>query len=300
MINVNPNNVTKDNQTTFFLLLGYKPEFFKLFYTKYGIDNLNHQTNKGNDILMASINLKKDEIIKYLLLENNLDFNLNLENKDGYNVISIAFKNSNFKILDLFKTYLQEKKKFTENQINEIIENSKQKILFNDYNKNATKTIPSNFEEYIKYIENENLNVDYEPCIISQPDCEVYIIGDLEGDYNVFYHWLRSKNFITEDLKWIADKKVYIIQCGDQLDNGRSSSHGYMKDGKPQYLPRLSFFNRKNIDKYKYYTHDIFLMLFLDYLSIISKNHVLSILGNHVIMNTQIYFRYVKDRNRVV
>jgi hypothetical protein len=48
---VNPNNVTKDNQTTsFFSLLDYEPKFFKLFYTKYGIDNLNHQTNKGNHL----------------------------------------------------------------------------------------------------------------------------------------------------------------------------------------------------------------------------------------------------------
>ena len=296
LINVDPNNVTKYNKTSFFSLLDFDSNFFIKFYEKYGINNLKHQTNKGNDILMESLNEKQDAIINHLLLkEDDIDFNL--ENKDGYNSISIAIKNSNFKILDLFKNFLVEKKKLSENQINEIIEKSKQKILFNDYDKNVPKTIPKDFYDYFEnYIETGTLNVDYEPCIISEPDCEVYIIGDLEGDYNLLYNWLLSKKFINEDLQWIAREKVFIIQCGDQLDNGRSSNYQYRdKDGNPQntFLPKLSFFNRKNINKYKYYTHDIFLMLFMDYLSIISKNHVLSILGNHEIMNIEKYFTYV-------
>ena len=232
---------------------------------------------------MLSTSNDKTEIIKKIL--NDYDFDHTLKNNEGYNAIMIALKNSNFKIVDLFINKLLTKMKNPD--VIKIIEEAKKNILFNDYDENHPKTIPKDFIEYIEYIDTGNLNVNIEPCHIDNLNCEVYIIGDLEGDYNVLYNWLLSKKFIDENLQWIALDNVYIIQCGDQLDNGKSSRYNN------KFFPRLAFFNRKNIKFADYYTYDIYLMLFMDYLSIKSNNHVLSILGNHEIMNIQKQFMYV-------
>jgi hypothetical protein len=178
----------------------------------------------------------------------------------------------------------------------------RKKSSFNDgssigvesFYRNANKPIPitsypkpASFHEYMEMHKNGRYDFPKEPEIIDNPNAIVYVIGDLEGDTNILYRWLLYKNFINTDLQWIAPENVYVIQCGDQVDN----SLGYgVKNQRgdayfPFYLRRMSITN--------YYNLDIYLLLFLDYLSIKSNHHVLSTIGNHEILNTMRNFSYV-------
>ena len=103
-------------------------------------------------------------------------------------------------------------------------------------------------------------------------DLEIYVVGDLEGHIDLLYHFLLSKKFIDEELNWIAADNVYLVQCGDQLDAG--------KGVKPRIILKDT---------------DLAVVLFMDYLNIKSKNHVLSVLGNHEWMNVQGQYHDAKD-----
>ena len=157
--------------------------------------------------------------------------------------------------------------------------------IFNDYNPDNPVTIPENFPQYIDMLKSGRYNFRREPSVIVNSNITVYIIGDLEGDSNILYRWLLFKGFINEDLQWLAPENIYIVQCGDQLDNGYAAPN---RRGDA----RFPFFNRRT-DLGTYFNLDIYLLLFTDYLSIKSNNRVLSILGNHEIMNIQRDFKYV-------
>lgn len=146
------------------------------------------------------------------------------------------------------------------------------------------------FEKYIEMIK-AGKNFKQEPSHIEDDNCVVYVIGDLEGDYNILYRWLLHNKFIDTDLQWIAPKNVYVVQCGDQLDNGINAPHkrGYT-------FAMFPFFLRRN-QVVDYFTFDMYLVLFMDYLSIISNHHVLSVLGNHEMLNVGRDFRYVNLSN---
>jgi len=130
----------------------------------------------------------------------------------------------------------------------------------------------------------------HEPYNIINENAIVYVIGDLEGDSNILYRWLIQSKFIDSDLKWIASDNIYIIHCGDKLDNGIA------KALPTTTLPIFPFFNRRP-KLGTYFNSDMYLLLFTDYLSIVSNNHFLSILGNHEILNMQRDFRYVNLTN---
>ena len=267
----------------YFRILLYTYELFLLFFSKYGID-VSIKTERGNDIFMILAQNGKDTILSEIL-KNNYPFDYKSRNNDGYSAIMKAIEYSNFKILNLLK----EKMLTTISPEEcECIIKEEEKKLYSDFDEKKDVQMLNNFKNYIDIIGTDKENFNKEPCYFDNPNCKVYIIGDLEGDYNILYNWLLSQGFIDENLNWIAGTDVYIIQCGDQLDNG-----GYSVEFGKLQKESMFLYRRKTIDDGKYYTNDLYLMLLMDYLSIKSNNHVLSILGNHEIMNIQQDFRYV-------
>jgi hypothetical protein len=162
-------------------------------------------------------------------------------------------------------------------------------VEFVDFNPTQAVTVPATFTEYVDMLQSGRYNFQYEPYNIANPNAEVYVIGDLEGDSNLLYRWLLASGFINTDLQWTAGDNVYIIQCGDQLDNGIANTNS-----KNSHFP---FYNRRPSLGADYFNLDMYLLLFTDYLSIKSNNHFLSILGNHEILNLHRDFRYVNLTN---
>lgn len=118
-----------------------------------------------------------------------------------------------------------------------------------------------------------------EPAIIDDPSCKVYIIGDMEGNVFMLYQWFLKKGFINENLDWIHDNEkenIYVVQCGDQIDAKR-------------------FKNSVTSDN----DIDVSVLLFMDYMNYISKNHVLSVIGNHEWVNIFSDFRLVKKDDMI-
>jgi hypothetical protein len=115
----------------------------------------------------------------------------------------------------------------------------------------------------------------------SSEPCNIYVIGDLEGNMYLLCQWLLERGLLKSDMTWDTDKadrdNVFVVQCGDQLDNG---------NGRETKATRSTY---KHIDT------DLAVPLFMDYLNIVSKGRVVSILGNHEIMNMQNDQRYCMD-----
>jgi len=160
---------------------------------------------------------------------------------------------------------------------------------FVDFNPTQVITIPENFAEYVEILQSGRYNFQHEPYNITNPNAEIYVVGDLEGDSNILYRWLIASGFINVDLQWTAADNIYIIQCGDQLDNGIANT-----GSGNSYFP---FYNRRPSLGADYFNLDMYLLLFTDYLSVKSNNHFLSILGNHEIINLHRDFRYVNLTN---
>jgi len=128
-------------------------------------------------------------------------------------------------------------------------------------------------------------NADYErerPAIIPEEEATIiYAIGDLEGKIDLMYSFLIGKNLITlqdSQIKWIGAPNVYVVQLGDQLD--------YRYDNSPDY-GRL-------------YDIDIGLFLFMEFLYIISEGKVISLFGNHELLNIKGYYNFVSDNDKVI
>ena len=99
------------------------------------------------------------------------------------------------------------------------------------------------------------------PVLDQKNDYKLYVIGDLEGSYLMILNWFRDMKLINDDLKWIAPNNVYVIQLGDSLDDYRR--------------------------KYQIKEKDYNVTVLFDILNRISNNHVLSVWGNHELINIQ-------------
>ena len=102
----------------------------------------------------------------------------------------------------------------------------------------------------------------------------IYIIGDLDGRLMSVVKLFLDLGLIhpTSDgsgFKWIAPENVYVVQCGDQIDALRI-------DGR-ENQPEL----------------DVSVILFFEYMRHLSGNRVVSIIGNHEIMNVIEDFGFV-------
>lgn len=89
----------------------------------------------------------------------------------------------------------------------------------------------------------------------------VHVLGDLEGNIQLLYNFLFDNKLIKYDEEngfvWQAPPNVYVVQLGDQVDRN--------------IHPR--------------YDTDLAVPVFCEFLSSISDNHFISILGNHEHMN---------------
>jgi hypothetical protein len=121
------------------------------------------------------------------------------------------------------------------------------------------------------------------PYIFEKRD-RILVIGDIHGDFRRLVHILvRDLGVIDEKLNWIAEPPdTVIVQMGDQVDSCRSNCHKEKKSDK---------------------SDDISVLKFMTDLHIIASKKggmVLSLLGNHELMNVQGNFDYVSRNNNDV
>ena len=123
------------------------------------------------------------------------------------------------------------------------------------------------------------------PCI-SNPSAIIYAIGDLEGQVQMLMQWLLQKNLVKivtangmrNEEAWIWNNNdhpnVYVVQVGDQIDSIRITS------GDAQ---------RNN--------YDLLVPIYMDYLQTISNGKVMSVMGNHELLNLDFNFDYASYRD---
>jgi hypothetical protein len=102
----------------------------------------------------------------------------------------------------------------------------------------------------------------------------IIAIGDIHGDFDVFIKTLLLGKIIDENNKWIVNDTI-VIQMGDQIDSMRAESMAVKKESG-----RFSFIKINNLIKK------------LDKQAVKKKSRIISILGNHEVMNLLNDFRY--------
>jgi hypothetical protein len=106
------------------------------------------------------------------------------------------------------------------------------------------------------------------------PVKRIIAIGDLHGDYDALIAVLKKCKLINNDLKWVGSK-TYLVQIGDQVDSLCRDNSNNLKN--PQELKIMLYLNELGEDARK------------------SGGRVISLLGNHEMMNMQGDFRYASD-----
>jgi hypothetical protein len=112
----------------------------------------------------------------------------------------------------------------------------------------------------------------------------LYVFGDIHGDYDLLIDMLKLSQTITinnNDIEWIGGDSV-IVQIGDQIDSCRPESNrqcANIDNKKPEDLKVLN------------------LMTYLGTLAEKANGMVISLLGNHEIMNVQGNLSYVSKDN---
>ena len=121
------------------------------------------------------------------------------------------------------------------------------------------------------------------PYIFEKRD-RVLVIGDIHGDFRRLIHILvRDLKVVDEKLNWIAEPPdTVIVQMGDQVDSCRNNCHKEKKSDKSDDISVLKFMTQLHIIASK------------------KGGMVLSLLGNHELMNVQGNFDYVSRNNNDV
>jgi hypothetical protein len=116
-----------------------------------------------------------------------------------------------------------------------------------------------------------------QPSIIPSPN-RIIVIGDIHGDLFRLMKCLYNLKIITPNLEWIAEpKNTVIVQVGDQVDS----------------LSRGGQDNWENLP-------DLEVVIMMDRLDHIAKRHggrVISLFGNHELMNMMKNFEYVSKNS---
>ena len=142
-------------------------------------------------------------------------------------------------------------------------------------------------KEVIKQYDKTNFkrncpNYSYLPTILPPQD-RIIAIGDLHGSYKSTINALKIAKVIDNNLNWIGGK-THIVQCGDQIDSCRPNDYkcdhpkATLSD-KPDDLNILKFFTD------------------LDKKAIKHGGRVISLLGNHELMNVTGDINYVSYEN---
>jgi hypothetical protein len=103
---------------------------------------------------------------------------------------------------------------------------------------------------------------------------KIIVIGDIHGDFNALIKSLKISNLINNQNQWIG-KDTFVVQLGDQIDRGG----------------RFDTYNDEN--------SELKIMVFLDNLDKQARKYngrVLSLLGNHELMNVMGQMEYVSEK----
>jgi len=104
------------------------------------------------------------------------------------------------------------------------------------------------------------------------------VIGDIHGDLQRFIHILANSKIINDNFEWIAEpKNTIVVQLGDQVDGATRNEAGDWET-----MP------------------DTDVLRFSDHLNLIASMHggkVISIIGNHELMNCMGDFMYVSPKS---
>ena len=184
-------------------------------------------------------------------------------------------------------------KKYIKKNINEytIIEESSEEISEESDNENID-TIINKIINRTKYLEKivsdeeknfykdcKKYNISYIPSVLPNKE-RIIVIGDIHGDFNVAIKMLKAADLIDDNENWIGGN-TYVVQVGDQLDRCR-----------PQGIYPCNHELGTDNDE----ASDIrILKLFtkLDKQASKSNGRVISLLGNHELMNVQGHLGYV-------
>jgi len=123
----------------------------------------------------------------------------------------------------------------------------------------------------------------YTPAILAAVK-RIIAMGDIHGDYQLAIKMFKLANLIDDNLNWIG-KDTYVVQVGDQIDSCR-----------PTFTSQCMHKNTTQND----IANDItILKLFnkLDKQAIEQGGRVISLLGNHEIMNAEGQHYYVSYEN---
>lgn len=109
----------------------------------------------------------------------------------------------------------------------------------------------------------------------------VIAVGDLHGDMNLTIRTLKLAKVIDDNGRWIGEDTL-VVQVGDQLDSKRPGTISKPKSSK------------------KSFGQDISVLFFMTELNEEAKRHgggVVSLLGNHELMNVMGNMSYVSDED---
>jgi hypothetical protein len=139
----------------------------------------------------------------------------------------------------------------------------------------------SNWKEIDFKSHQENcLPYTYVGVVHKQPE-RIIAIGDLHGDFDMMIKLLQLGGVINEENNWIG-QNTYVIQVGDQIDS------------KERNNPFMT------IEQDTKSSNDIKVLRFLTQLhnqALLKGGAVISLLGNHEIMNINKDFRFVSPKN---
>ena len=113
--------------------------------------------------------------------------------------------------------------------------------------------------------------------IINKVD-RIIAIGDIHSDLNLAKKILKIAKVITDDEEWCGGN-TYVIQVGDQIDSYRSSKKKTDDGEIPNDVNTMFFFSELHKQAYK------------------KGGAVISLLGNHELMNVLGDMRYVSHNN---
>ena len=120
----------------------------------------------------------------------------------------------------------------------------------------------------------------YNECNYEYPECNrIIIIGDIHGDLKRFKNILIDAKIINNNLEWIAQPPdTIVVQLGDQIDSVNRTN---------------------NINNWEVLedTDMLYFTNTLDNIAISKGGRVISLIGNHELMNTQGNFSYVSEKS---
>jgi hypothetical protein len=116
-----------------------------------------------------------------------------------------------------------------------------------------------------------------QPSRIPHPG-RILVIGDVHGDIDRLMSILISTHIFSTTLEWIAEpKNTHVVQLGDQIDS-------LCRGGNPEWEKKT------DIDV-------IFTMNRLDEIASVSGGRVISLIGNHEVMNMAHQFMFVSEKS---